>query len=425
MAGFDLEDFDGTLEEAGYAFLASSAYTDPDRWHAAAAKVRAEDPVHWVDHPDFNPFWVVSKHADVMEIEMHNEGFLNEPRGILGPKEADLQRVERGGQFIKSLVVMDGPEHKAHRDLAASWFRPSNLRKLQGRLDELSAEALQKMIDGGGELDFATDVAMQYPLQVILAMMGLPQSDYPRMLKLTQELFGAGDPELARDSEDQMAGLNETILDFFNYFNAITADRKANPTDDFCSVVANAEIDGEPIALMEQLGLYIIAATAGHDTTSHAMAGGLEALISHPDQLARLQADPDLITTAVDEMVRWTTPVKHFMRTATRDYELGGKTIEEGQDVFLSYWSANRDEDVFEDPFTFDVGRRNNNHVGFGFGVHFCLGAILAKMELSSLFAELVPRISSMGLAGGDSLSQSYFVSGYKHLPIHYSVSPA
>lgn len=415
---------DLTLEQAASAFAEGQRYTDAERWHACAAKVRAEDPVHWLEHPDFNPFWVVSKHADVMEVEQRsNTEFLANPRGILTNKAGDARRIAEGEQRIKSLVVMDGPEHKAYRDLAASWFRPSNLRKLEGRLDELTAQAIAKLEAGGGELDFATEVAMEYPLQVILAMMGLPDSDYPQMLKLTQELFGAEDPELARDAEDTAAGLEETIAEFFAYFTAITEDRKANPTDDFCSTVANAEIDGQPIGIMEQLGLYIIVATAGHDTTSHAMTGGLQALIENPDQLVRLQADPELMTTAVDEMIRWTSPVKHFMRTATCDYELGGKTIQEGQDVFLSYWSANRDEDVFPDPWSFDVGRTPNSQIGFGFGAHFCLGAILAKMEIRNLMTALIPRLKSVEFADGVALSKSAFVSGYKHLPIRYELT--
>ena len=409
-----------SLEEAGFVFTSSTAYTDPEHWHQAAAKVRAEDSVHWVDHPKFNPFWAITRHTDVMEIELHNEDFLNEPRGTIGSKEADARRASGDLPRISALVFMDGEHHKKHRDLAASWFRPSNLRRLQSRLDQLSEQAVEKMVQAGGEIDFAAELAVEYPLQVILAMMGLPESDYPRMLKLTQELFGAEDPELGRDQGDHLTGLQETILDFFSYFTGITADRQANSTEDFCSVVANAEIDGAPIAVEDQLGLYIIAATAGHDTTSHSMAGGMQALCEHPEQFARLQADPSLISTAVDEMIRWTSPVKHFARTAARDYELGGKTIKEGQDVLLSYWSANRDEDVFTDPFTFDVGRRPNNHLAFGFGVHFCLGATLAKMELASLFGALIPRLESVELASPGALSRSSFVSGYKHLPIRY-----
>ncbi|MFV0259156.1 MAG: cytochrome P450 [Acidimicrobiales bacterium] len=362
---------DMTLDEASRAFVESKRYTDADRWHQAAAVIRAEDPVHWVEHPDVYPFWVVTSHAEVMEVELHDEEFIAGPRGILGSREADDNRATHGTHRIKSLVVMDGKEHKDYRDLAASWFRPSNLRKMTGRLDQLTVEAMTKLEAAGGEIDFATDVAMEYPLQVILAMMGLPQSDYPRMLQLTQELFGPEDPEYARDAEDSLAGIDDTIRDFFSYFNSITEDRKARPTGDFCSIVANAEIDGEPIGVMEQLGLYIIAATAGHDTTSHAMTGGLQALIQHPDQLKKLQEQPELMPYAVDEMIRWTSPVKHFMRTATCDYELGGKTIKKGQDVLLAYWSANRDEAVFDDPFTFDVGRKTNRHVAFGVGTHF------------------------------------------------------
>ncbi len=409
-----------SLQEAGFALVDKVAYTDPERWHRAAAKLRAEDPVHWVEHPGHNPFWAVTRHADVMEVELHNEEFLNEPRSTIGTKESDARRAAGDLPRLSSLIAMDGEHHKKHRELAAGWFRPSNLRRMQTRLDALSAEAVQKMIDGGGEIDFAADVAMEYPLQVILAMMGLPESDYPRMLKLTQELFGSGDPELTRNPEDRIAGLRDTILDFLNYFTAITADRQATPTDDFCSTVANAEIDGVPIAVDEQLGLYVIAATAGHDTTSHSMAGGMQALCRFPDQFERLKAEPELMASAVDEMIRWTSPVKHFARTATRDYELGGRTIRRGEDVMLCYWSANHDEEVFDDPFTFDAGRRPNKHLAFGFGVHFCLGATLAKMELASLFGALVPRLESVELADPGALSQSSFVSGYKRLPIRY-----
>jgi len=187
-------------------------------------------------------------------------------------------------------------------------------------------------------------------------------------------------------------------------------------------VIANGIVDGEPIGHKEQLGYYIIAATAGHDTTSNTMSGGMQALIENPDQLARLQADPSLMATAIDEMIRWTTPVKHFMRTATVDYDLRGTTIKAGQDVLLSYWSANRDEDVFDDPFRFDIGRTPNKHLAFGFGVHYCLGAMLARMELKALFGALLPRLKSVELAGNPELIRSTFVSGLKRLPIRYQL---
>lgn len=412
---------DLTVEEAGLAFLSGATFQDERLFHAAASVLRRHDPIHWVEHPDYNPFHIVTKHADVLEIELHPNEFLNEPRAIMGNKEGDAMRAMQG-HLVKSLVQMDDPEHRAHRGLVSDWFLPKNLSTLQGRLDQLAERSVEQLIAAGGEVDFASDIALQYPLYVILAILGLPESDYPRMLRLTQELFGAEDPEFKRD-ENALAGLVQTVADFVNYFDGITADRTANPTGDLSSVIANGVIDGAPIAHKEQLGLYIIAATAGHDTTSNSMAGGLLALLQHPDQLARLQADPSLMTTAVDEMIRWTSPVKHFMRTATVDYEVGGRTIRKGEDVLLSYWSANRDEDVFDDPFRFDVGRSPNKHLAFGFGVHYCLGAMLARMELKTLFGALLPRLKSVELAGEPQLTRSTFVSGVKHLPIRYELT--
>jgi len=410
-----------TIDEAGHVFHTATAYTDPARFHAAAALLRREDPVHRIEHPNFNPFYVLTKHADVHEVEVRHATMLNAPRAILGTKEADERRKEQG-HMVKSLVQMDDPEHRLHRQLTADWFLPKNLARLESRLGALAQRSVQQMVDAGGRCDFAADIAMQYPLYVILAILGLPESDYPRMLKLTQELFGAEDPEYARD-EDRLTSLMQTVADFVAYFTELTTDRRAHPTDDLASVIANGMIEGQPIGYREQLGYYIIVATAGHDTTSNAMAGGLRALIEHPDELARLKADPSLMNTAVDEMIRWTSPVKHFMRTATEDYELRGTTIRAGEDVLLSYWSANFDEEVFTDPFRFDVGRSPNKHLAFGFGVHYCLGAMLARMELKALFHALLPRLVHVELDGTPELTRSTFVSGLKRLPIRYELA--
>ncbi len=411
---------DITLEQAGQAFLTGATFTDEHFFHAVTTKLRREDPVHWVEHPDFNPFYVLTKHADILDVELHPTEFLNAPRAILGNKESDSMR-EMQGHLVKSLVQMDDPEHRLHRNLTSDWFLPKNLAKLDARLTELAQRSVDQMIAKGGECDFAADIAMQFPLYVILAILGLPESDYPRMLRLTQELFGAEDDDFKRD-DDVLAGIIQTVADFVNYFDGITAERQARPTDDLSSVIANGIIDGDPIGHKEQLGYYIIAATAGHDTTSNSMSGGLLALLQHPDQLARLQADPSLMTTAVDEMIRWTSPVKHFMRTATVDYEIRGTTVTAGQDVLLSYWSANRDEDVFPDPFSFDVGRTPNKHLAFGFGVHYCLGAMLARMELKALYGAILPRLRKVELAGEPELVKSTFVSGLKRLPIRYEI---
>jgi cytochrome P450 len=408
-----------TPYEAGQVFVTPAAYADPALFHEACAVLRRDDPIHLVEHPDFAPFHVITKHADVLEIELHNKEWENAPRPVISNLEADRMR-EQQGDLLRTLIHMDDPDHRTYRGLAAEWFLPKNLAKLEGRLAELASMSATRMAELGGRCDFARDIAMQYPLQVILSILGLPETDFSRMLKLTQELFGSADPELSRGVS--MDDLVAVIQDFFAYFTELTEARKAAPTEDLASVIANASVDGVPIGLMEQISYYVIVATAGHDTTASAMAGGMQALIERPDQLARLQADPSLIGSAVDEIIRWVTPVKHFMRNCTTEYTLRGHTFHPGDAVLLSYPSANRDEEVFVDPMTFDVGRSPNKHLAFGFGVHYCLGAMLARMEIKALLTELLPRLRSIELAGEPAEMQTLFVGGLKRLPIAYEL---
>ena len=408
-----------TPKEAGQVFVTPEAYADPALFHEACAVLRREEPIHLVEHPDYAPFYAITKHADVLEIELHNREWENAPRPVISNLDADRHREEQG-DLLRTLIHMDDPDHRNYRGLTSEWFLPKNMAKLEDRLAALAKLSAERMAELGGRCDFARDIAMQYPLQVILAILGLPESDYPRMLSLTQELFGAADPELSRGQT--MEELIGVIQDFFVYFTALTEARKAEPTDDLASVIANASIDGDPIGIMEQISYYVIVATAGHDTTSSAMAGGLQALIENPDQLARLQADPSLMSSAVDEVIRWVTPVKHFMRNCTTEYTLRGHTFKPGDAVLLSYPSANRDEEVFTDPFRFDVGRTPNKHLAFGFGVHYCLGAMLARMEIKAVLGEIVPRLRSIELGGEPSYMQTLFVGGPKHLPIRYEI---
>jgi len=277
---------------------------------------------------------------------------------------------------------------------------------------------VDRMASLGGECDFAADIAVHYPLYVILSLLGMPESDFPKMLQLTRELFGAQDEEFGRDAgKDQRMSV---LMDFFAYFQELTAARRADPTDDLASAIANAVVDGQPLNDVETMSYYVIVATAGHDTTSSTIAGGLQALLANPGELARLRDDPALLPTAADEMIRWVTPVKEFMRTASAGTVLGGVPIAKGESVLLSYPSANRDEEVFTDPFRFDVGRDPNRHLAFGFGAHYCLGAALAKMETRALFAELLPRLESVELAGVPEWTATTFVGGLKHLPVRY-----
>ncbi|MEY3734885.1 MAG: hypothetical protein RL347_2244 [Actinomycetota bacterium] len=407
-------------EEAGHVFHTARAYADPTAFHAAADVLRREDPLHWVDASTVNPFYVATRYADVKAIEANSAVFLSAPRAILGTKERDAT-VRANGHLLKMLVNMDAPEHTGQRQFVADWFRPKNLDALEPRLNELAQQSVTRMKDAGGEIDFAREIAMPFPLEVILATLGLPEEDYPRMLKLTQEIFAPEDPEQARDPE-MLASMMATIQDFMAYFAQLAASRRESPTEDLASAIAHGDINGTPISAAEQIGHYVLIATAGHDTTSSAMSGGLLALIEHPDQLRLLQEDPSLLDSAVEEMLRWTSPVKHFMRTAAEDTEVGGTPIAAGQDVLLSYWSANFDDAVFADPFTFDITRSPNKHLAFGFGAHYCLGATLARRELRALFGTLVPRLRSIDLAGEPEFTPATFVSGLKRLPIRYEL---
>ncbi|BBY22732.1 cytochrome P450 [Mycobacterium stomatepiae] len=398
------------------------AYTDDGSFHAALAQLREHAPVSLVDHAPYRPFWAITKHADVMAIERADDLFINEARTVLAPAEVEALARTRldAGVGLRTLVHMDGSEHRAFRAIGADWFRPKAMRALQARVAELAKIYVDKMMAAGDECDFVQEVAVNYPLYVIMSLLGLPESDFPRILALTQELFGVSDAERQRGStpEQQL----EVVLELFDYFTALTASRREQPTEDLASAIANAKVHGKPLSDVDAASYYIIVATAGHDTTSSTIAGGLRALIENPDQRKRLTDELALMPMAVEQMIRWVTPVKEFMRTAVEDTTIRGVPIAKGESLYLSYVSANRDEDVFDEPFRFDVGRDPNRHLAFGYGVHFCLGAALARMELSGLFTELLPRLKSIDLNGEPELVATTFVGGFKHLPIRYSL---
>ena len=405
------------IDEAAKVFADPKSYTDEAKLHAALSHLRANAPVSWVDVANYQPFWAITKHADVMAIERANTVFTNSPRPVLMTAEADEHQA---GMGISTLIHLDDPQHRLVRAIGADWFRPKAMRAMKVRVDELAKRYVDQMLAAGNECDFVQEVSVNYPLYVIMSLLGLPESDFPRMLAYTQELFGNDDAEFQRGATIEERGM--ALFEMFNYFNEVTASRRAKPTEDLASAIANARIDGEPLSDIETVSYYVIVATAGHDTTSATISGGLQALIENPDQLQRLKANPELMPLATEEMIRWVTPVKEFMRTATEDTEVRGVPIAAGESVLLSYPSANRDDEVFTDPFRFDVGRDPNKHVAFGYGVHFCLGAALARMEVNSFFSELVPRLESVELTGVPEHTATVFVGGLKHLPIRYSL---
>jgi cytochrome P450 len=409
------------------------AYADGDAVDQAFARLRKDMPLAVAQPEGFDPFWVVTRHADILEVERQNELFHNGDRAAtLVNIEADLKVREMTGgspHLVRSLVQMDNPDHIAYRRLTQGSFVPQNLRKLEARIREIARGFVDRMAEHGDRCDFARDVAFLYPLHVIMEVLGVPEGDEPRMLKLTQELFGSADPELNRtgtEVSDAGAGvdsLQSVIMDFMLYFNAMTEDRRANPRDDVASVIANGQIEGQPLGHLEAMSYYIIAATAGHDTTSSTTAGALWALAEDPEQFRKIKADPSLIPGLVEESIRWVTPVKHFMRTATADAELAGQKIAKGDWMMLSYPSGNRDEAAFEDPFKFRADRTPNKHVAFGYGAHVCLGQHLARMEMRILWEELFSRLDSFELDGAPKRMVANFVCGPKSVPIRFKMS--
>ncbi|MEH6695685.1 MAG: cytochrome P450, partial [Hyphomonas sp.] len=315
------------------------------------------------------------------------------------------------------------------RHLTQEWFMPQNVKKREEGVRAIAKQFVDRMEDLGGECDFQQDVALHYPLRVIMQILGVPESDEPMMLKLTQEIFGAQDEDLNRnkksledrDVEGGLASIQATLAEFFMYFTAITADRRANPRDDVSTVIANGMVDGEPIGQLEAMSYYIITAAAGHDTTSASTGGGVLAMLQDRDQLKKIMADPKgMSRTAVDEAIRWTTPVKHFMRTAQEDYDLRGKTVKQGESLLLCYPSGNRDEDVFDEPFKFKVDRSPNKLISFGHGGHMCLGMHLARLEMQIIYEELFSRIKSFELDGDPTFIKANFVGGPKSIPVRY-----
>jgi cytochrome P450 len=419
-------------DEIALKAIDPKAYAD-DSVHEAFRWLRANQPLGKVELEGLYPFWMVTRHADILEISRQNDLFHNgDMPATFTTIEADQAvRKMTGGSphLVRTLVQMDAPDHPKYRVMTQSWFLPQNIRKLEDRIREIARQHVDRMAALGTECDFVNEIALYYPLRVIMEILGVPPEDEPRMLRLTQELFGAQDPELNRAGTDvmqtpeAMASMQAVIADFFMYFKGITDDRKVNPVGDLATVIANGQLDGAPINDFEAMSYYVIVATAGHDTTSSSTAAAVWGLAANPGEFAKVKADPSLIPGLVDEAIRWMTPVKHFMRSATEDTEVGGRKIAKGDWIWLAYPSGNRDEAVFDDPDAFRVDRASGKHLAFGYGAHLCLGQHLAKMEMRILFEEMLPRLQSLELAGEPKLAQANFVGGPKTLPIRYQLT--
>ncbi|OBX18107.1 cytochrome [Erythrobacter sp. QSSC1-22B] len=419
--------------EQGRAVIDPASYAQWDGLLDLFDTLREEAPVARVESPDgiHPPFWLVSRYDDVMRISKDNATFLNNPQTVVFSLTEGIEFAKSltGGSphLVASLVTFDAPIHMKYRRLTQEWFMPKNLRGVEDEIRTLAQATVQRLVEAGPEADFVKLVSAPYPLHVVMQILGVPEEDEARMLMLTQQMFGGQDEELsgsgmAAMTPDQITQLVAgAVKDFEAYFARLTAEKRADPTGDVASIIANATIDGEPLNDRDMMGYYIILAAAGHDTTSASTAGAMLALARDPEQFARVRADRSLLPGIVEEAIRWTSPVQHFMRTAAEGTEVGGQAIAKGDWLMINYVAANHDPAQFEDPRRFDAARSPNRHLAFGAGAHQCLGLHLARLEMRILFEALLDRIDSVELAGEPARAKSTFVGGLKTLPLRFA----
>jgi len=390
--------------------------------HDIWTRLRREDPVCWWDATGGIPFWAITKHDDITTISKRPDLFLN------GPRLTISHEPERPmDEFPPTLIQMDPPKHGIYRQLVSRRFTPGALRRMHHDIEQIGAEIVESLVEEGdsGECDFVEKVSAPLPIAVIAWMLGVPREDWGLLFDWTNRTIGADDPEFQEAGKTAEETARTAMTELFGYFAKLVESKQKNPEDDLASLFATAEVDGEPLPLMDVLAWCLIVVIAGNETTRNGTTGGMLAFIEHQDQLRRLQAEPALLPAAVEEVVRWTSPIIHFARTATQDFELRGKQIRAGDALGLFYPSANRDEDVYDDAFTFRIDRVPNRHLGFGVGEHFCLGAHLTRLELQVAYKHLLPRIEEIELAGPVSRLRSSLVGGVKRLPIRYRLRPA
>ncbi len=373
--------------------------------------LRREAPVYWNRHGD-GGFWVVSKYKDVQAVSLDPKTFSSGRGGTL-MREFRGEELEANRAFM---LNMDAPRHTRFRRLVNMGFSPKMVTRLEPHVREMARKIIDA-VAARGQCDFVTDIAAELPLQVIAEMIGVPLEDRHLVFKWSNQMIGFDDPEYQPTSEVSKIA----SMEMFMYANQLALARKDKPRDDLVSVLMKAEVDGEKLSEVEFNSFFLLLAVAGNETTRNLISGGMLALFENPDQRARLAADPALMPTAVEEMLRWVSPVMYFRRTATRATEIRGQAIREGDKVTIWYGSANRDEEIFERADEFDVGRTPNEHMAFGLGHHFCLGANLARLEIQIMFEELLRRLPDMQLAGQPERLRSNFIHGIKRMPVRFT----
>lgn len=384
-----------------------------EEWRA----LRESAPVCRIEHPSTEPYWAVTTQEWIRSVSTQPTRFTQQPTITV------RQRAQEGKTpQARTIVHMDPPEHAVYRRVAARTFTPRSI----GRFDEAITGIARSILDtelaaGDGVVDFVDTVASWHPLRVISEIMGIHAEDQGDLLRYTNLVLASTDPEF-RAGEDIAASVTEGLQGFFGYMGALAADRRACPVGDLASVLAAAEIDGAPMRDTELIAYYLAMLTAGHDTTRNALSGGLLALLQHPEQLAELRStdDREIWATAANEILRWTSVVVHFARTAQEDCTIDGQEIQAGDRLALFYPSANRDAEVYDAPDEFRIDRDPNPHLAFGYGEHYCIGQALARLEIEILLREFLHRVTDCELAGPVQHLSTSFVSGVKHLPLRY-----
>ncbi|MBW2315078.1 MAG: cytochrome P450 [Deltaproteobacteria bacterium] len=400
---------------------------DPQMWarsgppHELLTELRHTAPVSRFEIDKVEPFWAITKHANITSISKQPDKFLSGPGITLAPRDADGLDVP-GFSEMRVVINMDPPEHRKVRKVASPWFTPRSVKRIDHAVN-LSAKQLVDALAANPErqADFATEIAVKHPLRILATALGLPEEQEETILNLSNRIFAPDDEELGGgNTPEDFAKLG---AEFVQLFLPIIQNRRDNPTEDLASVLANGQVDGEPMGPMETLGYYLIVFNAGHDTTKNALAGGIRALVENPDQFEMLRRDPSLVPQAVEEILRWTSSVNYMKRTAAEDVVVNGQKIPKGDALVLFYLSGNRDEDVFDDPFRFDITRKPNPHVAFGYGEHFCMGAHFARRSLAAIVRELVTRVEGWELAADPEWIAASFVVGLKRLPVRYQIA--
>ena len=384
----------------------------------AWAELRERDPVSRRRHGEMGEYWAAVRHAELIAVSRRPSEFVSGIRLNMPPRRVHPGQTEE--ILPETIITMDPPRHARYRALTSRLFTPRALAAFEPRIAalarEIASRAVQRFGDGR-EFDFVDEVSARLPLAVIMELLGVPRGDWDALLALANQTVGSGDPEYNQGGVSISVALAARKA-IFQHYSVYVAERRARPRDDLMSVLVAARVDGRALNDDEILGYCFLLTAAGNETTRNATTGGTLALLEHPAELARLRADPSLFARAADEIVRWTSPVIHFCRTATADTELGGRRIRAGETVVLFYPSAARDEAAFPHADVFDVARSPNPHVSFGIGEHYCLGARLARLELAAILRELVGRIDSLELAAPIERLRSTVIGGIKHMRV-------